>query len=286
MKGLWQRVMLQSDVQVVAIQESHRNTIAELQHDLQKYKNNNQRWQGLYNQWAKDKGQLTNDKLGLEAAVTELQKGNDLLNSKQEALSQQIQDKQERITELHRLHSQAQGNLEHYRESAREQRLAEQQRFEQQLQQLEQTINQLQQRLTSLHQEKLLLQQEHDKITLEKNTIQIEHEKLSGQFVKLQHGYSCVEKELHENIQAKNQWLLQYQMAEKKVENQNNSLVDVQKQLAVLSQQLSSAQKQVKGLNEQNKFLVLEKWEIGQEKSKLEGELKQLQVMLKNKIIA
>lgn len=49
----------------------------------------------------------------------------------------QLQDKQERIDELHRLHAQVQINFEHYRESAREQRLIEQQQYEQQKQELQ-----------------------------------------------------------------------------------------------------------------------------------------------------
>lgn len=55
-----------------------------------------------------------------------------MLDSKSDALAQQLQGKQDHIDELNRLHKQAQLNLEHYHESSREQRLMEQQRYEQQ----------------------------------------------------------------------------------------------------------------------------------------------------------
>lgn len=283
MKELWAEVITQAETKVASIEETYQKSTEELQQEFQKYKTNNQRWQNLYNQWLQEKSQLTNDKLSLEAAIAELQKAAALSNSKQEGLAQQLEEKQERIVELHRLQNQSQANLEHYRESAREQRIMEQQRYEQQQQGLEQTISQLQQKLTLITQDKSQLQQQYDKIVFENDAVKIEHEELKDQLIKLQDKYSCIENEFNQSIQAKNHWQSQCQELQKKIGEENVSFIESQKENAVLSQQLYSIQNQVKDLNNQNKSLALEKWEIAQEKAQLEGQLKQMEKLLKNR---
>src|SRR5205823_2111634 len=79
-------------------------------------------------------------------------------------MAKQLQEKQGRIDELHRLNKQVQENLEHYYEASREQRMLDQQRHEQTQTQLAQTINQLQQELTVLNQQKNSLQHEFEQI--------------------------------------------------------------------------------------------------------------------------
>lgn len=281
-KGLWERVLTQSAEQFAPIEESLERKISELRQELEKYKSNNQRWQTLFSQWQQEKTQFANEKITLEQALDFSHKENGALHAKHDALFQQLQEKQERITELHRLHSQAQTNLEHYRESSREQRLMEQQRYEQHQQQLEQAISQLQQKLTLIAQDKSLLQQQYEKITFENDALKIEQDELKNQLNKLQEKYSSMEKELNESIQAKNHWQSQFQEMQKKVDDKTVSLVELQKENAILSHQLSSAQNQVRELNDQNKSLALEKWELGQEKSQLEGQLKQVDRFIKN----
>lgn len=286
MKELWGQVIIQSDTKVITIEENYQKTISELQEELQKYKANNQRWQNLFNQWQQEKSRLTNDKLSLDGAISELQKIASLSEIKQGTLIQQLTEKQERILELHRLQSQAQANLEHYRESAREQRLMEQHRFEQQQQQLEQTINQLQQRVILLDQDNLNLKQQYEKIIFERNSIQIENEKLHNQLNVLQANYSCIENELNENIQSNKHWQFQYYAVEQKSNEQAELLIELRAQIAAFAQKQIFLEKQAQELIDQNKILGLEKWELVQEKAQLEGQNKQLQLIFKKNAIA
>ncbi len=286
MKELWGQVIIQSETKVSAIEETHQKTMEELQQELDKYKANNQRWQNLFNQWQQEKSRLINDKLSLESAISELQKNISASENKQDTLSQRVTEKQERILELHRLHSQVQANLEHYRESAREQRLMEQHRYEQQEQQLQQTIKQLQQRIMSLDQDNSNLKQQYEKITFEKNSIQLEHEKTNDQLNILEANYSRLESELNENIHAKDHWQLQYRTVEQKLNEQIDSLINLRAQIASSTQQQMSLEKQLQELIDQNKILGLDKWDLAQEKAQLEGQNKQLQLMLKKQVMA
>ena|GEM_PF-4290170 len=90
----------------------------------------------MFDQWTLEKNELVNEKLTLDQTLEFSQKENAMLSIKLDGLLQQLQDKQERINELHQLQKQSQENLEHYRESAREQRLNDQHQHEQQKQQL------------------------------------------------------------------------------------------------------------------------------------------------------
>lgn len=150
-KGLWEGVLAQSTEQFTPIEANYQQEITELKAELEKYRSNNQRWQAMFNQWQQEKAALANEKLTLEQALDFAHKENQSLHSKYDGLLQQLQEKQERIEELHRLHQQTQANLEHYRESAREQRLLDQQQFEHEKQQLQLEIK--------LLKEQLLLQQ-------------------------------------------------------------------------------------------------------------------------------
>ena len=177
-KGLWESVVEQSANQFQVIEEAYKQEIVELKIEMEKYKNNNQRWQKLFNQWQQEKAVFKNDKLTLEQAIEFAHKENQSLHAKYDGLLQQSQEKQERITELHRLHQQTQSNLEHYREAAREQRLLDQQQFEREKQELQFELKNMKEQLAIKHHQYGELQQQNQLLSqslmeLEKHQHQI-----------------------------------------------------------------------------------------------------------------
>ncbi len=135
MKGLWEGVLEQSTAQFTPVEANYTREIADLKTELEKYHNNNRRWQKLFNAWHQEKAAITNEKLTLEQALKFAHEENQSLQHQCDSLLKQLQEKQARIEELNRLHQQTQANLEHYRESAREQRTLDQQQFEREKQQ-------------------------------------------------------------------------------------------------------------------------------------------------------
>ncbi|HSW93041.1 MAG TPA: DNA-binding protein [Gammaproteobacteria bacterium] len=73
-KGLWENVLSQSTEQFVPIELNYQQEIAELKTELEKYRQNNRRWQQLFNQWQQEKMALTHDKRALEQALEHYQR--------------------------------------------------------------------------------------------------------------------------------------------------------------------------------------------------------------------
>ncbi|HSW71762.1 MAG TPA: hypothetical protein VLH77_07335, partial [Gammaproteobacteria bacterium] len=211
-----------------------------------KYKKNNQRWQQLYHQWQDEKKQLGRAKAAAEQLLQQLQRENAALTEKKTVLTQQVQDKQERIQELQRLHQQAQANLEHFRESTRTQRLREQQQAEKNLQELQMQLKELKSQKTREKNELLKLQKQSQ-----------------AHLQKAQHL-----KALYQELKQKN-------------ETESRKGIDLQTEVRVLTAHLAQVREQLDEALEQNKHLGQEKWVVTKEKSQLEGQLKQLQNLLK-----
>lgn len=277
MKGLWEQLNFQAQEKINLVETSHQQTLAELQQDLQKYKNNNQRWQQLFNQWQQEKTQLANDKLTLEQAIVTLQKDHTVMQSKNDTLQQQLQDKQERVNELQRFHAQAQANLEHYRESAREQRLIEQQQFEQQKQELLTEIKLLKEQVTLTREKATAAQQQQQILHHAHVRLEQDHATLAAQFAEQHIKLNTVEQDSHKHLQASLHWQNHYQEAQKILETNMTQLIAIQAETKVLAQQLSEAKQSLSDALDQNKLLGHEKWVLMQEKAQLEGQLKQMQ---------
>lgn len=285
LKGLWTQIVMQAEDQIEVIKLEARREINVLDEHLKTIEEAKIRWEEEAKQLAQEKLSLSNDKLMLEQATVELQKQIALADSQIQALKQQLEDKQERVNELHRLHSQTQANLEHYRQSTREQRLIEQQQHEQQKQQLEQTIHQLQQTSIAYANEKSLLQQKYEKLCFENEATLAEFSKSKVMLTKSQEDIAELEKKLIESSGAKQYWQEQCQGLQVKLEAETKDGLTLQKELAANQQLLNSTEKQLQDANEQNKALALEKWEFAQEKAKLEGRLKQVELMLGKKAL-
>lgn len=279
-KGLWERVIDQSEEKVRAIEADHQQFTAELQQELQKYKNNNQRWQQLFNQWAKEKEQLINEKAAISQAYETLQKTHDSLIAKQDSLAAQLEEKQDRIQELRRLHTQAQDNLEHYRESSREQRLIEQQQFEQQKQALHSELKALKDEMSVTREKSAVLQQHYQSLQQSHTTLEKNHAHILSQ-LETQHSQLIdSEKARLEHHQASQHWHNQYKETLKGLENKTAKLIDSQTEIKVVSQQLASVTRALEEAHDQNKLLSHDKWALAQEKAQMQGQLMQMQEMI------
>ncbi len=280
MKGLWERVINHSEEQVAKIENDYQKIISDLKQEVEKYKTNSQRWQKMYEQWIVEKNQLSNDKLTLEQAIEFAQKENVSLHSKLDSLLQQLQDKKDRIDELHGLHKQTQENLEHYRESTREQRLLDQQQHEQQKQQLHTEIKTLNEQLAMQCEKILTAQQQQQTLQQSYTTLEKNHVQMQSQFQKLTIELDKTEKAKNEYHHASQHWQNQYQESQATLNDKTVLLIDIQTEAKLLSQQLTHAKEALTHAQSQNTLLSNEKWILAQEKAQLEGQLKQMQKMI------
>jgi chromosome segregation ATPase len=252
MKGLWEKLVAQADEQIQHIQQASEQAITLLKQELGTLKQENQQSQQQYQLLEQQKTVLQQEKQTLDHQWVQGQTENIKLQTQCEGLLQQLQEKQARLDELHQLHQQVQANLEHYRQAALEQRRLDQQRTEQQHRQLEHTLAHLQQELKGQQQQNNGLQQQAEQSRLQQENLQTALTQLNTEYETLK---------ISEAKHAKDS-------------------IELQKQQASLVQKISFTEATLKELRTQNKQLTTEKWEIGQEKAVLAGQLKQLEASL------
>ncbi len=270
LEDLWQRLCAQSNEKMIETKEALDQTITDLNEKNKQLEEESTRWQQQYHQTKREKEGLVSDKSALEHLIQRLENEKLALTIQHDAKIQQLQEKKENIKHL-------QANLEHYYEASREQRLTELQRSEQIQAQLEQSIKQLKQELTIVNQQKHMLQQEFEQIRYAKEIVQGQHDQLAVQHEAIKPRLEQTQQELMQHIQAEKHWQLQYQKVQDKLDEQSITCLNLQTQHAVLTQQLSDAQKELKVISDQNKFLASERWVLGQENAQLVGQLKQFE---------
>lgn len=277
MKGLWQRLLHQSNNMIATIQQNNEQTIAELNAELDALKRENAKQQQQFVLLKQANDLLTGDKLALEQVLIKKDQEIASWSAQHEGLSTQITEKERHLAELSRLHKQAQENLEHFRAASREQRLLDQERHGQQLQQAEETIKQLRQELGVMTQEKITIVHQANKVLHEKDSLFKSNETMVQKLEKLKSEINQSQKEQGESERKAQHWHAESERLQKKTDEQNLMLIDLQKQTAVLSQQLNVSNETANELKDQNKLLAHEKWLSEQEKSQLFGQVKQLQ---------
>jgi len=264
LKSLWDRVITQSNEEFIPVEEKFQREITELEQELDKYKNNNKRWQKLFTHWQQENAKITQEKITLEQALDFSHKENVSLQTKQDFLYQQLQEKNERINELHHLHKQD-------KEAAREQRLLDQQQHEQQTQQLQAQIKELHLQLTLQCEKFIRLDKDYQ--TLEKENAKAQ---LHLDEVKLK--LNEVEKMSDKNFHASQHWQHQYKEIQNALKDQMDHLIDKKSENKLLLQQLQDVENNFITLQNQFKLLEQEKWELTKEKAKLEGRLLEMQI--------
>jgi chromosome segregation ATPase len=252
-KGLWSNLVQQVDLKVERLTKQHTDTLATLNHDLEKYKENNRRWQQLHEQWNREKAQLLLTGKSLESTLFQAQKESDNLQVKNNILLIQINEKEKQILELQKLHQQTQKNLEHYREAALEQRLLDEERNKQQRMHSEVINRELKQELFKAKEREALLLQKYESERNDKSGLQNLNNQLYQELDRLKQLLPLTEKELNES---------------------HRVTTHLQTQVAVLAQQLATSNRDMNELKERIHFVTAEKIQIIQERAQLEEKLK------------
>lgn len=282
-KGLWDRLINQSAEKWQAIEADYQQSLEEAQQELQKYKSNNQRWQQLYNQWIIEKDQLANDKLHVEKALESLREEAALFKTKEIAFADQLQEKQSRIEELRVLHAQAQANLEHYRETMREQRLIDQQQFEQQKQVLQSELKALNDQYLFLREKESIQERQFQALQSTHDALNQVYQKEKTLFEEQAKTLADVEKQKTEYFHANQHYQKQIEQLQQALDVKTSELMHAQSQEKIVSLQLDTAKHELQDALDQKKLLGHEKWVIAQEKAQLEGQLKQLMSSISKK---
>jgi len=277
MKGLWSWVIDQSEEKILTIKQETQQDLAKLNQENQTLQQESGHWQQQYQQIKQERDGLVHEKMIIEQLLADAKIEKATLAEKYIGLEQQAREKQAHIDEMQRQNQQIQANLEHYRASALEQRTADQQRYEQQQRQLEQTIQQINQELIETKRENMVLQQQNKQVYFERDSLETQLDKLEAQHESVTARLTKTLNELSKKEEAQKHWQDQYNILRTKFDEQNKPFTELQTQHALLLQQSEITKVELKEIRQQNKTLANEKWELGQEKAKLYGQLKQIE---------
>lgn len=277
LKGVWERVINQSDEKVQTIQHETQQELIVLKQEVQRLQKENAYWQQQYQQIKQERDSFSHEKSVIEKLLTDSKLEIVALTEKHTGLEQQHTQKQEYNDELRRQNQQIQANLEHYRNATLEQRITDQQRHEHQLKQLEQTVHKINQELKTVHHEKTVFQQETKQLTFENEEFKKQLDKLNEKHDSINIHLADTLNELGRKTQDQQHWREHSQALQTKYDELNQSFYEIKTQYAMLKKESEAMKAELRESREQNKLLAHEKWELGQQKSQLYGQLKHLE---------
>lgn len=277
LKGVWERVMNQSEDRIQTVYQETQQELLQLRQEVQRLQKDNAILQQQYQQAKQERDSFTHEKSAIEQMLADGKIEIATLTEKLVGAEQQNHEKQARIDELHRQNQQVQANLEHYRNASLEQRIADQQRHEQHQKQLEHIIQQLNQELAKVKRERELFQQQSQNVILENSSLKTQIDKFSVQHESLSTQLAASIRELGKTTQDKQNWKDQFHALQEKLNEQSKAYLESQTQHAIITQQLMTIKAEFQEMREQNKLLAHEKWILGQEKAQLYGQFKQLE---------
>ncbi len=280
MKGLWEGLLEQATTQFTPIESDYNQEIANLKTELEKYHNNNKRWQKLFNSWHQEKAAIANEKLTLEQALEFSHKENESLHYQHDGMMKQLQEKQNRVEELNRLHQQTQANLEHYRESTREQRTLDQQQFEREKQQYLFEIKNLKEELILQKTKYADLNQQYHVVIHSNSELEKQHQKSLQSVSTLTDKVEQLMKETIECQQTSKHLQQQLKETEIKLDKKYAEIISLQSDNNSLTQQLVDLKQSLLDTQSQTKLLSSQNYELMQEKMKLQEQLTHLQAMI------
>lgn len=276
LKGLWSRVRDKAQESIDVMQTEHKAYKEEIEAELAKYKTNNQRWQSMFNQWTKEKEHLEFEKeehlTTIKAQDAKIQE----LAADDRAHRQHLQEKKDHLNELQRLLKQTQSNLEHYRESTREQRLIEQREFQKQKQELTQDLQHMTKERNQLKDNFLELKQIEKQLLAQLKQATNDTQKLRQSFEETQRQNQKFAIQLEAERKESERLNKQLKTLENRLDQQANDIVEYKTQIKLLSKDLTKETKQLQIMSDEKKALAHENWILHKEKSQLEGEIKRL----------
>ncbi|MBX3710304.1 MAG: DNA-binding protein, partial [Gammaproteobacteria bacterium] len=118
LKGVWERVMNQSEDKIQLIHQETQQELMQLRQEVLRLQKDNAISQQQYHQIKQERDSFSQEKSVIGQLLTSSKIEITALTEKHIGLEQQNQQKQERIDELRQQNQQIQANLEHYRNAS------------------------------------------------------------------------------------------------------------------------------------------------------------------------
>lgn len=284
-KGLWERLKNEADQKISIHEQEANKTIAEMSAALNTEQKTNVSLQSDLRNIEEKLHLQINLFNSLQRTLEEEKRAYIAIYERNNALSQKTDEQKSENDRLHQLLSHLQANLEHYQDSMQKLREEQTLNHEKQKIQYEQEIQSLKKLLSDETNQNNYLYRELDqikhalnqkdqqlnKLTEERNIFQQQVQEKQLSEVAIQNRYD----QLHQTS-------LNYQ---KMSEEQADKILSHEKKIAVLIDKIENLNHSLETSHDTIRILRDEKLFLAQEKSLLEGQLKQLQKMGINHVV-
>lgn len=268
--GLWERLTLKAEQRIQEIEEASNQRELALKQTLTELQQNHIRLQKQLHQREEVEATLRITKETLENDQRAQQQEHAKLIERDMVTQQQLESQKAENARLHKLANNIQANLEHYQQAV------QQLKTEQQLA-IEKQQVQLQQEMTACRQQA----QHHEQQLLQRN---IELQQLQHEHRQLQEDHRELLRETQDKTQllgglkerCDQQQKIIPALEQELIDNKNHMLA-MEKAIAIMTDQKSNMQKTLTQLEDKIETLRNEKMFLIQEKSELQGHLKQLE---------
>lgn len=277
LKGVWEKMASLAQEKIQTVEQEAKQAIDATNEAMTQLQKNYHDLQQNYQQCKQDKDLLSHEKNVNDKLISDAKISIAGLNEKITGLELQHEEKLCRIQELHCQNQQVQSNLEHYRAASLEQRLADQQRYEEQLKNLEASLKQKNHEIAQAA--SLMEQVTHEKhlLQFEKDTLQKELNKLSELHQAMMQAHSATLNDLAKATLSEQHWKEQHACVAAEYHNQSKAHNDLQQHNAIILEQHKQLKAELTSYQDENRLLIQQKWELAQEKAQLYGQLKQLE---------
>lgn len=188
LRGLWGKVVDQSDITIADLEARHQAAIEALQQELTKYQKNNRRWQKLYHQWGQDNMRLAEENKVLQATSQAMR--DEMMQLKYENI-RLIQAREHYQAQYQAQVVETQSERDHFRQLIENEQLRNEQ-LHALIQMLQATIASQDVKLRQLTDDYTQLQTQYNKLDAAYTLSQEEKLKLAGRVEQLEQLYHQV----------------------------------------------------------------------------------------------
>ena len=276
-KGLWERLQNKADHQVNEYQQEADAKVSQMQQQLNQLRQSQTNLQSNIHSLEEQLHHQTEKNERLMSKLTLEQQEKTKLVERVTLLASQHQENQAENKRLHQLLKHVQKNLEHYQTATQQLRQEQSMFVEKQRNEYEQKISQLKNQVESSVTEISNYQAQNTQLNKSYETLEKKHQMLAAEYQntykQYEHSKIVLEKMQHDYSQL----LQQDQQHAKNLEEKHHAVIELQikskadaDKITSLKEDLSKANDKINTLRHDQQFIL-------QEKSNLEGQLKQLQ---------
>lgn len=276
-KALHENMQQQARVHLEATQEKARLEIEEARQVQREAEAHQKGAEAALGQQQQAYAQLETEHTALKVSWDELQRAYPLLQARAEGLQQRLNDQAQLVQDLKHHLTQAQDNLEHYRESVRQQRAEERAGWERQLCYGEQTLKEVREESQTLRAVNARLDKEVLELCSERERLQTERTTLTHKVEQLDQELSSTRQQWAEREGHYQALTHSHQESMAKIQEQEREIRKGEKAAAVAQEKIKTLAAALHQIEERFTQLQSENQTLAQEKAYLEGQIKQWQ---------